>query len=140
MIGRVDTGFTGDLVIPRGVVESLLLQQSGTVDGILADGTEVLFQTYHCEIHWFGRQRMLEVISARASVRAEAARRAEPDAAADGGARQVSWSSRLSEPPRLLSWIVTNLPPARVPMRIPHAPHACAPCPCESEPGAARPG
>lgn len=50
----VDTGFTGDLVIPRGVVDSLVLQQSGTVDGILADGTEVLFQTYHCEIQWFG--------------------------------------------------------------------------------------
>lgn len=59
----VDTGFTGDLVIPRGVVNSLVLQQSGTVDGILADGTEVLFQTYHCEIHWFGRRRMLEVIA-----------------------------------------------------------------------------
>ncbi|HBC64380.1 MAG TPA: hypothetical protein DC058_24595, partial [Planctomycetaceae bacterium] len=59
----VDTGFTGDLVIPRGVVDSLVLQQSGTVDGILADGTEVLFQTYHCEIHWFGRRRMLEVIA-----------------------------------------------------------------------------
>jgi clan AA aspartic protease len=59
----VDTGFTGDLVIPRGVVDSLVLQQSGTVDGILADGTEVLFQTYHCEIHWFGKRRMLEVVA-----------------------------------------------------------------------------
>jgi predicted aspartyl protease len=40
-----------------------ILQQSGTVDGILADGTEVLFQTYHREIHWFGRRSMLEVIA-----------------------------------------------------------------------------
>lgn len=41
----VDSGFTGDLVIPRAIVEKLVLRQTGTVDGVLADGTQVLLAT-----------------------------------------------------------------------------------------------
>jgi clan AA aspartic protease len=59
----VDTGFTGDRVIPRSIVEKLVLHQTGTVDGVLADGTQVLLATYHCEIEWFGKSRSLEVIA-----------------------------------------------------------------------------
>ena len=59
----VDTGFTGDLVVPRRIVEMLDLRQTGTVDGVLADGTQVLLATYHCEIEWFGKSRCLEVIA-----------------------------------------------------------------------------
>ncbi len=59
----IDTGFTGDLVVPCSIVEILALQQTGTIDGILADGTQVLLETFHCEIEWFGKNRSLEVIA-----------------------------------------------------------------------------
>ena len=51
----VDTGFTADLVIPSSKVEKLGLQQTGTVGGVLANGTQVLLATFHCEIQWFDR-------------------------------------------------------------------------------------
>jgi clan AA aspartic protease len=59
----IDTGFTGELVLPQSVVESLGLAPSGTIDGVLADGTQTVLTTYHCEIKWFGVQRSLEVIA-----------------------------------------------------------------------------
>jgi clan AA aspartic protease len=59
----IDTGFTGDLVVPRIIVDRLALQQTGTIDGILADGTQVLLETFHCEIEWFGMHRGLELIA-----------------------------------------------------------------------------
>ena len=59
----IDTGFTGDLVVPRGIVDQLALHQTGTTDGVLADGTQVLLKTFHCEIEWFGKFRSLEVIA-----------------------------------------------------------------------------
>ena len=46
----VDTGFTGDLVVPRSIIESLGLEPSGAIDGVLADGTQTILETYHCEI------------------------------------------------------------------------------------------
>ena len=59
----VDTGFTGDLVIPGSIIKSLGLEPSGAIDGVLADGTQTQLETYHCEINWFGRNRSLEVIA-----------------------------------------------------------------------------
>ena len=59
----VDTGFTGDLVLPRSIIESLGLEPSGAIDGVLADGTQTILETFHCEIEWFGRARSLEVIA-----------------------------------------------------------------------------
>ncbi len=59
----IDTGFTGELVLPQSVVESLSLTPSGTIDGVLADGTQTVLTTYHCEIQWFGVKRSLEVIA-----------------------------------------------------------------------------
>jgi predicted aspartyl protease len=43
----VDTGFTGDLVVPHSIIESLGLKSSGAIDGVLADGTQTLLETYH---------------------------------------------------------------------------------------------
>jgi clan AA aspartic protease len=57
----VDTGFTGDLVVPRSIIDSLGLEPSGAIDGVLADGTQTILETYHCEIEWFGKMRSLEV-------------------------------------------------------------------------------
>lgn len=58
----VDTAFTGDLVIPQGTIEKLGLQQSAAVVAGLADGTEVVLETYSCVVEWFGRERIVEVV------------------------------------------------------------------------------
>lgn len=59
----IDTGFTGELVVPRTVVERLALVKSGSVDAVLADGSQVQLDTYTCRIQWFGGKRTLEVIA-----------------------------------------------------------------------------
>ena len=58
----VDTGFNGDLVLPRRLIEKLALPASGTVKAVLADGSQVALQTYSCVIDWFDQQRNLEVV------------------------------------------------------------------------------
>lgn len=59
----VDTGFTGDLVLPQATIEALPLPQSGSVDAILADGSQIEVKTYTCSVNWFGEERRLEVIA-----------------------------------------------------------------------------
>jgi clan AA aspartic protease len=59
----IDTGFTGDLVLPQEQIETLGLEQSGTVKAILADGSEAALMTYACELEWFGERRHLEVVA-----------------------------------------------------------------------------
>lgn len=59
----VDTGFTGDLVLPQAVIDALGLIQSGSVDAVLADGSQSELSTYSCLIQWFGTERNLEVIA-----------------------------------------------------------------------------
>jgi clan AA aspartic protease len=59
----IDTGFTGDLVMPMGSIELLGLELSGSVDAILADGSQIALSTYTCAIEWFGETRSLEIIA-----------------------------------------------------------------------------
>jgi clan AA aspartic protease len=59
----VDTGFNGDLVLPRGLIERLALPASGTVKAVLADSSQVALQTYSCVVDWFDQERNLEVVS-----------------------------------------------------------------------------
>lgn len=59
----VDTGFTGDLVMPVALIESLKLEPSGSVDAILADGSQIALSTYSCLIEWFGNTKSLEIIA-----------------------------------------------------------------------------
>ena len=59
----IDTGFTGELVLPQQIVDSLALHQSGTVDVILADGSQIEVKTYTCFVDWFGEKRRLEVVA-----------------------------------------------------------------------------
>ena len=59
----VDTAFTGELVIPLDTIRSLGLQQSAAVKAGLADGTEVVLETYSCLIDWFGDSHQVEVIA-----------------------------------------------------------------------------
>ncbi len=59
----IDTGFTGDLVFPKETILRFGMVQSGSIDAILADGSQTELDTYSCKIIWFNRERDLEVIS-----------------------------------------------------------------------------
>ncbi len=59
----IDTGFNGHLVLPQQQIDDLALPQSGTVKGILADGSEVALKRYTCLIDWFGEEHELEVVA-----------------------------------------------------------------------------
>lgn len=59
----VDTGFTGDLLLPQFVIDEWRFPKSGSVDAILADGSQIELNTYSCVIDWFGAERSLEVIA-----------------------------------------------------------------------------
>jgi clan AA aspartic protease len=58
----IDTAFTGDLVIPRSTIHRLQLPRSASVAAGLADGREVLLDSYHCIVDWFGKEVTAEVI------------------------------------------------------------------------------
>ncbi len=59
----IDTGFTGELVFPLAVINQLGLSKSGSIDAILADGSQIELDTYTCRINWFVGERTLEVIA-----------------------------------------------------------------------------
>lgn len=59
----IDTRFTGDLVLPQIAIDDLQLEITGSIDGVLADGSGVALSTYHCELEWFGKLRASEVIA-----------------------------------------------------------------------------
>jgi predicted aspartyl protease len=62
VVAWIDTAFNGELVVPRTLIESLQLSQSAAIAAKLADGTEVVLETYHCFLEWFGSVRAVEVI------------------------------------------------------------------------------
>ena len=45
------------------LIERLSLEKSGSVDAILADGSQIELNTFSCEIEWFGRIKPLEIIA-----------------------------------------------------------------------------
>jgi clan AA aspartic protease len=59
----IDTGFTGEIVFPKKMIEQFGLMKSGTLDAILADGSVTELETFSCKILWFDRERNLEVIA-----------------------------------------------------------------------------
>lgn len=59
----IDTGFTGELLMPDALIASLGLLQSGTVKAQLGDGSQITMNTYTCRIDWFGQERQIELIS-----------------------------------------------------------------------------
>jgi clan AA aspartic protease len=58
----IDTGFTGEFVLPRDVIEALHLPTSGSVDAVLADGSAIELNTFTCLIEWFGEEKRIEVV------------------------------------------------------------------------------
>jgi clan AA aspartic protease len=59
----IDTGFTGELVLPQTQIDRLRLQPSGTTSAVLADGSKVAMRTYSCRINWFGEEMQLQVVA-----------------------------------------------------------------------------
>jgi predicted aspartyl protease len=62
--GVIDTGFSGDLTLPMGVIASLALTWLGRETGILADGSTDLFDVYSAIVLWEGGTRSVEVEAA----------------------------------------------------------------------------
>lgn len=58
----IDAGFTGELVLPHRVIESLRLQKSGSAAATLADGSGIELSTFTCFIDWFETKRRVEVV------------------------------------------------------------------------------
>jgi len=59
----IDTGFTGELVLPQALVDELVLALTGTVGAILANGSQVVLKTYECFVPWFDLSMRLEVVA-----------------------------------------------------------------------------
>jgi clan AA aspartic protease len=59
----IDTGFTGDLVLPQTIVDDLALTLTGTVSAVLADGSQIAMKTYRCFVQWFDELRRLEIVA-----------------------------------------------------------------------------
>jgi len=59
----IDTGFTGELVLPQSLIDDMALEQSGTVSATLADGSRTVLSTYECFILWFDQWKRLEVVA-----------------------------------------------------------------------------
>jgi clan AA aspartic protease len=59
----IDTGFTGDLVLPQPLVDELSLPLTGTVAAVLADGSQTTMEAYECFIEWFDKLQRLQVVA-----------------------------------------------------------------------------
>ncbi len=59
----IDTGCTGESVLPRALIESLRLPSHGAVQVMLADGTKHLSETFVGDIEWFGERRTVEIVA-----------------------------------------------------------------------------
>jgi clan AA aspartic protease len=58
----VDTAFTGELVVPLREIQRLGLTHSSAIMGGLADGTQVVLDTFSCLVEWFDEERSVEVV------------------------------------------------------------------------------
>lgn len=59
----VDTGFTGDLVLPRQLIEQLGLSESCVVKAAMGDGRQSAIDTFRGWIRWFDADCDVEVIA-----------------------------------------------------------------------------
>ena len=64
----VDTGFTGDLLLPETMVNQWALTPSAMVEAALADGSRSELVTFSCEVEWFGESRVIEVIASQGRI------------------------------------------------------------------------
>ena len=64
----IDTAFTGDLVLPRSMIELLGLPQSSSISAGLADGKQVVLETFSCVVDWFGEARQIEAVESESKL------------------------------------------------------------------------
>ena len=57
----IDTGYTGDLMLPRAIVDELRLTLRGIQDAVLGDGSIRIFEMYAGSVIWDGQVRRVEV-------------------------------------------------------------------------------
>ena len=58
----LDTGFNGDLTLPRDMVQHLGLTYRGQTPWTLASGKEVMMSNYDGEVFWHGLLREVQVV------------------------------------------------------------------------------
>src|SRR5207249_3580600 len=59
----IDTGFTGELVLPRIRIDQLGLPLGPKVTAVLADGSQIELDTYTCNLNWFGTWKKIQVVA-----------------------------------------------------------------------------
>ena len=59
----IDTGFTGELVMPRSQIDKLRLKPGLIVRAVLADGRESRLKTFIAWIDWFDQTLEVEVVA-----------------------------------------------------------------------------
>jgi clan AA aspartic protease len=59
----IDTGFTGELVLPQQTVTSLGLPLGPSVMARLADGSDIQLDTHTCHLEWFDEWKRIEVVA-----------------------------------------------------------------------------
>ena len=59
----IDTGFTGDMMLPRALVSSLGLPKTADVTAGLGDGKTARFDNHEGLIDWFGERRTIDVLA-----------------------------------------------------------------------------
>ena len=60
----IDTGFTGDLTLPKAIIDELNLTIQGIQEVILGDGSLQDFEMYAGSIVWDGQMRRVEINAA----------------------------------------------------------------------------
>ncbi len=58
----VDTGFSGDLTLPRAAIERLGLSPNGRVNMQIGDGAVATFNTYRAAILWDAARKEITVV------------------------------------------------------------------------------
>jgi clan AA aspartic protease len=58
----IDTGFTGELMLPKAQISALGVVSAAAVRASLGDGSEVILSTYTCWVSWFGQEREIQAI------------------------------------------------------------------------------
>ena len=63
----IDTGYTGDLMLPRDTIEALQLSLRGVQEATLGDDSVAIFEIYTGSVIWDGTIRKVEINAAEVS-------------------------------------------------------------------------
>ena len=61
----IDTGFTGQLLVPRDEIERLGLCKASGTHARMADGSTAYLETFEATLDWFGERIAIEVIEGK---------------------------------------------------------------------------